>query len=149
MAGLGFSAVIPPTPTGTSKITLVQVKAPTNQRVKVKGFSFSFDGTSNTATPITCGVERQSSQGSTSSLTPKKLDDSMPESIQSTCFQDAGSAQPTAGDLVRQQKVHPQGGWEEIFAKGDEITIPGGERLGFFVTAAAGVNAVVEVICEE
>jgi len=152
MAGLRFSLTIAPTATGTSKQTMVQLLAPTNQRVKVKGWSFSFDGTSNTAVPITCTVEKQTTAGggSPTSLTPVKLDPDWHETIQSTAIQNQNnSTQPTLGAIERQQKVHPQGAWEELLPAGEEILVPGGTRLGFTCTAASGVNAIVEVICEE
>ena len=149
MAGLGFAAQTASIATGTSLKTLAQVVAATNTRAKVREWSISFDGTSNTATPILVEVVRQTSAGTMSSLTLRKQNTSDSETLQTTGLHTA-TAEPTdGGDVPFAELVHPQTGytWQSPF--GGEWIVPGGGRLGLRVTAAAGVNARVRLIGEE
>jgi len=150
MADLSFVAQPAKIATGTSVKTLVQLLAAANQRVKVKEISISFDGTSNTATPIYVEVVRQTSAGTiTNTTTLRKVDPDFTETLQTTC-KDTATAEPTdSGDVPMAELVHPQTGflWQAPFA--GELKIPGGGRLGVRVTAAANVNASVRVVGEE
>jgi hypothetical protein len=149
MAALNFSLVTAEVAlaAATAK-TVVQVTAPTNQRVKLKGWSVSFDGTSATAAPVVCRLLRQTTAGTMTSLTPRKGDDDIATAIQST-GQHTATAEPTAGDILDTKEVHPQGGYSEKFGLGDEIIIGGGDRIGIECTAPATVNVVGSLHCEE
>jgi hypothetical protein len=59
MAALQGQVSIPQTalPAGSS-LTVCRLKAPTNQRVRVLGYGFFFDGTSNTAQPVQVQIRR-------------------------------------------------------------------------------------------
>ena len=59
MAALQGQVSIPQTalPAGSS-LTVCRLKAPTNQRVRVLGYGFFFDGTSNTAQPVQVQIGR-------------------------------------------------------------------------------------------
>jgi hypothetical protein len=83
-----------------------------------------------------------------SSLTPVKHDDAADETLQVTA-QQAASAEPTAGDVLMTEEVHPQTGytWQAPFGKA--IPVGGGDRLGVRVTAGADVNCVVRLNGEE
>lgn len=70
------------------------------------------------------------------------------ETLQTTA-QHTATAEPTAGDVVDVIECHPQGGYEKIFAPGDEIIIPGGGRIGIEVTAPATVNVRAKFGYEE
>jgi hypothetical protein len=150
MASMGFTANPAKIATGTSLKTLVQLVAPTNQRVKVKEISISFDGTSNTATPIYVEVVRQTSAGTlTNTTTLRKVDPDLGETIQTAC-KDTATVEPTdSGDVPMAELVHPQTGFLWQAPYGGELIIGGGGRLGVRVTAGASVNANVRLVCEE
>lgn len=149
MADLALAAVTPQITFSTSTVTLLQITAPTNQRLKVKEASVSFQGTSNTAAPIEVDVLRQTTAGTMTSLTPKLVDKDMQETIQSTA-QHTATVEPTAGDILMSEAVHPQTGytWQAPF--GGEIKVQGGGRLGTrLVTPGAGGTAFARYIYEE
>lgn len=148
MAGNRFKGTISGVSTGTSLKTILQIVAASNHKVLIDEFSVSFQGTSNTATPILFQVTRQTSAGTMTSLTLKKDPDDWDETIQTTA-QHTATAEPTAGETILEEYVHPQTGytWQAPFGKA--IAIGGGDRLGFVVTAGASVNCIVRVAGEE
>lgn len=150
MSKLGIVAQPAKIPTGTALKTLVQLAAPANQKVAVKEISISFDGTSNTATPIYVEVVRQTSAGTfTNTTTLRKTDPDNQEAIQTTC-KDTAAVEPTdAGDVPMAELVHPQTGFLWQAPYGGELLVPGGGRLGIRVTAGANVNASVRLVAEE
>ena len=134
--------------TGTAAKTLVQLIAPANHRLRVVSYKISFKGTSATAAPIKVRLLRQSTAGTMSALTPVKLDDSIAETLLATA-QHTATAEPTAGDVLESIEVHPQSGYEKIFAYGEEPIVGGGDRIGIEVTAGADVSAIAEIQYEE
>lgn len=148
MSGNRFKAVTGQITTGTSAKTLLQLVAASNHKVLVDEISISFNGTSNTAEPIKVDVLRQTTAGTMSSLTLVKDPDDWDETIQ-TAAQHTATAEPTAGDVLMSEHVHPQQGytWQAPF--GRQIAIGGGDRLGVRVTAAASVSAIVRASGEE
>lgn len=152
MARLGIITTPAPITTGVVKTTMLQWVAAANQRVAVREVSFSFNGVSNTSTPILCEVVRQTSGGTiTNSTTVRKKDPDATETIQTTC-KDTATVEPTdAGDVPYQEYIHPQTG--DTWAAGglmiDEIIIPGAGRLGCRVTAATSVSCAMRVAGEE
>jgi hypothetical protein len=120
---------------GTAK-TMLQVVAPSNQRLDLRSVSVGFDGVSPTAEPFTVEILRQTTAGTMSSATPVK-DSAGSETIQATAQKNA-TAEPTAGDVLARYEHHPQAGsFERVFDK-REIEIPGGTRLGLRVTCPTG-----------
>ena len=67
MAGLKLAAVTAAIATGTAAKTLAQIIAPANHRVQLKRLEISFDGVTNTATPIKVDILRQTTAGTMSS----------------------------------------------------------------------------------
>lgn len=152
MSGVRFKVRTNPIATGTSAKTLLQLVAASNHGVLIDEISISFAGTSNTAAPIRVDVLRQTSAGTmtaggTNSTIVKDPDDS-DETLQTT-IQDTATGEPSAGDVLMTEYVHPQTGytWQAPF--GRQIKIGGGDRLGIRTTAAADVNAVCRVGGEE
>ena len=150
MAGLRFRDVPAAITTGTSIKTMVQLLAATNQRVKVGECSMSFNGTSNTNSPIYIEMVKQTSAGTFSNTTTLvKEDAAYGETIQ-TVGKDTASAEPTdSGAVTLAEYVHPQTGflWQAPF--GGEQIIVGAGRLGFRQTAANSVSAGVRLVGEE
>lgn len=148
MAGVRFKATKSDIATGTALKTLLQVVAAANHAILIDEISISFKGTSNTATPILVQIARQSTAGTMTSLTPVKDPDDTDETLQVTA-QHTATVEPTTGDVLMEENVHPQTGytWQAPF--GRAIKIGGGDRLAVRVTAAADVNAAVRVAGEE
>jgi hypothetical protein len=148
MAGVRFAAVTGEVATGTSAKTILQVVAASNQRVLVDEVAVSFKGMSATDAPILVEVLRQTTAGTMSSLTPRKLHDGDDESLQVTA-QHSATSEPTAGDVLLAQLIHPQTGytWQAPF--GRQLHVKGGGRLGVRVTAGVSVNCVARVVAEE
>jgi hypothetical protein len=149
MAGVGFSAQIGKTSTGTSAKTMLQIQAATNQRAVLDEVSVSFDGTVNNNTPVLCELVRQTSAGTMSALTLRKANNSDGETLQ-TAGQQNATAEPTdAGDVPISELIHPQGGMIYQLLYGKELAVKGGERLGLRLTAAQNVNAVCRMKGQE
>lgn len=129
--------------------TVLRIKAPTNQRVKVTSLAVSLDGATSTAVPIAVRVLRQTTDGTGTAATPVLVEPEMTEAIQATAIKNA-SAEPTAGDVLKSGYVPAFGGvYEVFFPLGQEIVIGGGGRLGIECTAPAGVNVQAEIEFEE
>jgi hypothetical protein len=148
MAGVRFALATGEIATGTSAKTVLQLIAATNQRVLIDEVAVSFKGTSATDAPILVEVLRQSTAGTMSSLTPRKLHDGDDESLQTTA-QHSATVEPTGGDVLLAQLVHPQTGytWQAPF--GRQLHVKGGGRLAVRVTAAVSVNCVARFVAEE
>lgn len=146
MAGVGWSAATAEVASGTSVKTIIQVVAPTNQRLLIRQIDVSFEGTSSSDEPIQVDVLRQTSAGTMSSLTPQKWNSSDSETLQVTA-QHTSSSEPTAGAILLSRKIHPQ--TSHTWDLGDPIPVPGGGRLGVRVTAAVSVGTVVTIVGEE
>lgn len=130
--------------------TVLQILAPTNQRVKLLRYKFSFDGIFPTNEPVVVRLVTQTTAGTMTAFNAslQKSEPSLPETIQTTVTTNA-SAEPTTGNNYDSLNVHPQGGYAEFSGPGSEIIIAGGGRLGIVMTAPATVNVVVSVECEE
>jgi hypothetical protein len=144
MAGCRFKGTTAPVTTGTAVKTLLQIVAAANHAALIDEISISFNGTSNTAEPIRVDVLRQTTAGTMTALTLVKDPDDWDETIQTTA-QHTATAEPTAGDVLMTEYVHPQQGYTWTAGLGREIKVGGGDRLGVRVTAAASVSAVARV----
>lgn len=138
---LGFAQTAEIVLTAATAKTVLQLVAAANHRVLIDEFGVSFDGVSPTAEPVLVEVLRQTTAGTMSALTPTKNNSADDETIQTTA-QHTASAEPTAGDVLWRQEIHPQTGWKEFRPLGKEWVVPGGTRLGVRCTAPAGVNVV-------
>src|SRR5687767_3906716 len=133
----------------TTPKTLVQIVAPTNHRVKVCAWGVWFDGVSASDAQVLVRLLRQSTAGTMSALTPVKVDDSIAETLQTTA-QHTASAEPTAGDVLKNINVPPSsGGYEEQCPYGQEYIMGGGDRIGIEATVGANVNGVAWIRFEE
>jgi hypothetical protein len=147
MSGVGFKVRTDPIATGTSAKTILQIVAAANHGVIMNEISVAFAGVTNTDAPIRVDVLRQTTAGTmtTSASTIVKDPDDSDETLQTT-RQDTATAEPTAGDILFTEYVHPQTGYTWANQK---IKIGGGDRLGVRVTAAVSVNCVVRAAGEE
>lgn len=109
--------------TGTGTKTAAQVLAASNHPIKITGFQVFGDGTNLTAAPIKAELLRQSTAGSGgTSVTPKKLDENVDATVQSTGLKNIVTTEPTAGDVLFPFQYHPSSGFTYLFPPGQEIT---------------------------
>jgi hypothetical protein len=152
MAGLLVGVQCPESAFSTSTKTMLVIKAPTNQRLKVKEWSISFIGTSNTAQPIRVEVYNIATGGSLGTGTGaviNKVNPSDQETPQTTGNY-ACSAEPSGTmNIIFTEEVHPQQGYTWQAPYGNEIGVQGGTWFGIRVTAAAGTSCAVRLIVEE
>lgn len=130
--------------------TVIQITAPTNQALKVKGFRVSFDGANSAAAPVTAEYGRPSSAGTFTAQTPVKKDSGRGETVQTTGGVNA-SAEPTWTSVgVGAFYLGAFNGLlREYFPFDNPIIVPGGTRFALRLTAAAAVNACVTLEFEE
>lgn len=136
----------------STTLTLLQVTAPTNQRIKIKRYGVSFDGIVSTDNPIQVKVYKQTGSWTGTANTPNRVSPGA-ETIQ-TSAKDTMTAEGTQGSLCDQIEVHPQSGsYIRDLGFGDEVVLSGGEMFGITVTSdaapAGGVNALVFIEFEE
>ncbi len=148
MAGVRIKGATAQVNTGTAAKTILQIVAAANHGVKIDELSISFEGTSNTNAPIQVRVLRQTTAGTMTALTLVKDPDDSDETIQTTA-QHTATAEPTAGDVLMTELIHPQTGWSWQAPFGRETKIGGGDRLGIEVTAANAVDCVARFAGEE
>jgi hypothetical protein len=142
-ASLGMTPLV----ASTAK-SVIRLKAPTNQRVKVLGYGFYFDGTSNSAQPVQIQIGRISADGTFTAETPLPNEPELTETFQTVVGINA-SAEPTYSGYLKTWTVHPQLGYEYLAPLGQEIIINGGGLLGFVVNAPAAVDVRGYVMFEE
>jgi hypothetical protein len=133
----------------TSLKTVVQIGAPANQRVAVRGFGIAFDGVSSTAgcAEVLLVIQTTGTQSGTSLVGVKDLRGTT-EAIGSTGLQNF-SAEPTYSDILRSYNINQMTGYERAFAQDEEIELAGGTRLGVVVRASSAVNAQAFLSAEE
>lgn len=127
--------------------TILQVRAPTNQRLEMHGFAVSFDGIDGTDEPVLVELLRYSTNGGMFSAGLVKNFNIGSETIQSVGVRNA-SSEPSAADVLRYWHIHPQTGIDKEFNEG-EITLEGGGRLGLRLTAPDNVEVVGHMDMEE
>jgi hypothetical protein len=132
---------------GTPK-TVFRVKAPTNQRAKILGYGFFFDGTSNSAQPVQIQIGRISADGTFTAATPLPNEEELTETFQTAVGLNA-SAEPTYSNYLKTLTVHPQLGYEYLAPLGQEIIVKGGGMLGFVINAPAAVDVRGYLMLEE
>lgn len=146
-----YTARIDPEAVATAATeTLVQIVTGSTRQVKIKEWGISFDGVTATATPIRVDLLRQTTAGTSSSLTVMENDPTGPAVI-STALQDF-SAEPTAGDVLWSEYITPAGGFDRVqLPLGEEIVVDVSTRIGLRVVVPSGsnCNAIAYIKFEE
>jgi hypothetical protein len=133
-----------------TKKTVLQITAPSTNRLRLRGWSVYFNGTAAAAVPVTVELIRQSDAGTSGdSVTPQKKDDSISDSVQFTVLEDIDGTQPTEDGTLKRVFVHPQFGYEFNAPFGHEDIIGQGDRIGIACTAPAAVSVVAWCEVEE
>ncbi len=142
MAGLLCRLNIPSKAISAATPTCIGfVTAPANQRLKITGYGFYFDGASNSAVPVEIKIARPTSATLTAGGTAIKQDAGLTETVQTTVGL-AASVEPTlTATLVHKTiTVHPQLGYEYLAPLGAEDRVAGGTNYVLSINAPAIVN---------
>jgi hypothetical protein len=132
---------------GTAK-TVLLLKAPANQRLRIQGFEIFFKGTSPTDTPVKIELIRVTSDGTGSAVTPAPNDDDWGETAQGT-YKANYSVEPSYGTTLRVWEIQPQTGIIYMFPAGQEVCVKGGNLIGMRMTATQAETVAVNAIVEE
>lgn len=147
MAGVYFNGLVENVAASISaNQTFIQLIAATNQRVRIKRIGIYGQGTAISDTPVTFEVLKQTTAGTSSSLTLVKQDDNAGETLQTTALK-TFTAEPTAGNVKFTANVPSTGRQEWVFPLGFDLFIKGGERLG--IRALTAVQASVFTVMIE
>lgn len=130
--------------------TVLQIKAPTNQRIKVKTVRCTGKGIVVTDQPIYVRITRSSANfGTGSAATPGKTNTSNGETIQSTCASNF-TVEPTSPTHSGYEvNFHPQNGVMEQYQFDVPLEIAGGNSVNFEATAAQAQTVNFSVLYEE
>ena len=130
--------------------TVLQIKAPTNQRLKIKTIRCMGKGIVVTDQPIYFRITRSSANfGTGSSATPGKTNTSNGETIQSTAFSNF-TVEPTSPTHSGYEgDFHPQNGIMEQFQFDVPLEVAGGNSVNIEMTAAQAQTVNVSVLYEE
>jgi hypothetical protein len=152
MAALRYTINIPSTSLTASTPTVVAfVKAPANQRLKVLGYGFFFDGTVNGNAPVEVKLATPTTGTFTTGSSAQLLEPELTETIQAT-YGIVASVQPTlsASNTNKTITVHPQLGYEYECGDPDKVRIvAGGTTWCVSVNAPNTVDIRGYVMVEE
>ncbi len=131
--------------------TALQLKAPTNQRVLIKGLKLmGKQAAGGTDTPVKIRLTRSTANfGSGAAATASKNDPNDGETLQATCFAGLTTEPTTPTDGGLWWEVQPQSGVIVFLPPGMEIKVPGGQSANFEVTSVATPTVMVCVSYEE
>jgi hypothetical protein len=131
--------------------TLLQLKAPANQRLKLRGLKIlGKQAAGGTDAVVKVRMTRSTANfGTGTAATPGKANPSNGETVQSTA---AGNftvepTSPTDGGLW--WEVQPQSGVIEFLPPGLEVEVPGGQSIQFEATSTGTPTLIVTALYEE
>lgn len=128
--------------------TALQLATGASNRARLVEFGISFQGTSAADAPALVQLLRQTTAGTTTSVTPVKLD-AADVAAESTAGKNA-TAEPTPSDVLLNFYLTPNGGaWAQQFPLGREPIMAASTYLGILVTTAATVDTSAYMIFEE
>lgn len=138
----------------SSQKCLIRLIAPSSYQVKIKEWGVYFDGVSSVASPIVVQLcLTDTSFGYYTSHTPTKRA-GRPVACQSVVQTMNTSSDPTIFSVLAIREVHPQAGYQEKFAYGEEPTLYGpttvaGSVVSLIVNSPTSVYALGEIVFEE
>lgn len=154
MANVDFTVATPAggvsTAADSNYHTILQILAPTNQRVKIRRINLGFQGQTVTNSPIDWELVHQSTAGSGgSSVTPIKTNGAG-ETVQTTAIS-GPSSEPTLTDRITDDTIHPQGSGGMALPLSEEIICVGGARIGLRIKDPGSVGTICRawMFCEE
>jgi hypothetical protein len=146
-----FTALAGPASSGTSALTILQLRGTTVKKTKLIAWYVGFAGVTSTDAPIPVSLVRQSTDGTASGITESKFDiDEAAAAV--TAFNTFTSTMPATSETLELAYAHPQGGFIlREYPPGREVIIDdiATSRLGITITAAVAVNFVAWMQWEE
>ena len=160
MAGAIFTAntTVETLLAASSAKVLIRLISSTNSVVKIKEWGVYFDGVNSTQEPVVaqlCGVNTSSTASAYTTHTPTLRHG---PSVAARCViqtMAVGTAlMPDIMGVIATREVHPQTGYQEKFAYGEEILCSNGSTaqngtVAIIVNSPASVNAMAELVFEE
>jgi hypothetical protein len=147
MAGLIYDLVTPEiTLTASTTRTLLQLTAPANHRLKILGYTVSFNepvGDATPAVPIIVTLGTQSGGTGGSAVTAVKRG-AVSEAVLTTAVHTMSAAATTTA--IEKHYVNAQTGIAVIFPMGQEIAVAGATLFGVDITTGTISTAVLKVI---
>jgi len=131
--------------------TLLQIKAPTNQRVRVKSLKIlGKQPAGGTDAVVKVRMTRSTANfGTGSSAPPSKNDPSDPETVQTVASANFTVEPTSPADGGLWWEVQPQSGVIEFYPPGSEIQIPGGQAVSFEATSPGTPTLLMVASIEE
>ena len=131
--------------------TLLQIKAPTNQRVLLRSLAvIGKQAAGGTDAVVKVRLTRSTANfGTGTSVTPIKMDPAWGETVQTTVAKDFSGEPTNPTDISYWLEVQPQSGLILPFAPGLELRIPGGAALNIECTSTGTPTLTVSVVIEE
>lgn len=128
--------------------TLLQLAAPTNQRLAVTAVYLGLDGTSTTDGPMQVQLLLQTDAGTGGVATTEfQMDGTTAPTIQTTALHGPwATTEPAAGTILGSWFVHPTSTWERLYLPSLlELVVGAGIRIG--VRAITPASAWTTVNC--
>jgi len=131
--------------------TALQIKAPTNQRVLIKGLRIlGKQPAGGVDAPVKVRLTRSTANfGTGSAVTAGKLNPSQAETIQSVLASNFTVEPTSPTDSGLWWEIQPQNGVIEFYPPGLEVEIPGGNSANIELTSAATPTLLVTATVEE
>lgn len=148
MAGVNFSTTVEVT-TGVAVLTLMQIVAAANRRLRINRVVVSGKGILNTDVPVTVELVEQSTAGTSSANgTVYKANASDDETLGVTT-NITYTVEPTLTAIKASRNIHPQSSAEFVFPVGQrDLFVAGGGRLGIRCGVAPGQATTLRVTVE-
>ncbi len=137
--------------TTTSARTLLQLRAPQDQRVVILRWGFFFDGVTAGNPAVICRLIHQSTDGTegpAATIAPNDRSLNGVITLRSTAVTDF-TAEPTTTQILELRNIHPTSGYEGIFSFPSEWVLGSLHRIGLVFTASVDVNVIPFFHCEE
>jgi hypothetical protein len=137
--------------TSTAK-TFLTMKAPANQRLKIKGIEIFGKGISNTDTPVKVElgiITTDGETGTATAVTAVPNDNDLGETPQGTYYKNYGTEPTTYGNILKTWEIQPQTGLVFYFPVGSEIKLKGGTELGIRLTSNQNETMSLTAVVEE
>jgi hypothetical protein len=140
----------------SSTKTLLQLAAPTSQRIAITAIYLGFDGTTATDAPAKIQMLLQTDAGTGGiSTTEFHMDGTTAPTIQTTALHGAwATTEPSASTVLAEWFVHPTTAWERLYIPSAlELVVGASTRVGVRAitpsTAWTTVNCVGAIYWEE
>ncbi len=142
MAGLyGVAVTANIAVAASTTLTVLQLVAPANQRLRVVSPWASFSGVVAADAPIQVQIVYQSTAGTMSALTIVKNNPGQAETLQATA-QHTATVEPTLVSVSWNIYVPPTMGYEKLVPLGDEYWVDGGDRIAIRVISGTPLTTV-------